>query len=79
MSGNPYPVPPEPTVMGVALAVIGALESVGLREALDAYLTPGEAGDNVRCRFLSRKRAYEVVVYLDAAKLSGRGLDERRA
>lgn len=71
MPGKPYPEPPEPDVFTVAERIDTALKlgDAQMAAALDEYGAKHDA-DNLRVRFLSRRRGYEVTVYLDAATLS---------
>jgi hypothetical protein len=66
---TPYPISPEPPLIAVADAVVKAVRANhALNSALDGYLRHPQS-DNVRARFLTKRRAYEVTVLLDAAAL----------
>lgn len=67
MKPPPYPVPPEPPLLSVAELVCEVVRGHPvLDEAMEGYLRHPQS-DNVRARFLSQRRAYEVTVLLDAA------------
>lgn len=66
----PYPVPPEPSLMTTIGRVLIAVRRDGaLDAALDTYVARHHGADNVRARFLSQRRAYEVTLILDAEPL----------
>lgn len=65
MATTPYPTGNEPDLFTVMQMVVNAVRTnAALDAALDGYLR--HDADNVRARFLSRRRAYEVTVLLDA-------------